>query len=87
VKDDRQRNLADHQRLQEERARIRDKYAQIHRHVFQSLRDPEGNSYSPAQFSLQLSADGDVLLVPRGAARGAAFVPDAVGGARRKQRD
>ncbi|CAG2054068.1 unnamed protein product [Timema podura] len=30
-----------------------------------SLRDPDGNQYSPYEYSLQQSADGSVLLVPR----------------------
>lgn len=31
----------------------------------QSLRDPDGNPYSPHEYSLQQSADGSILLVPR----------------------
>lgn len=31
----------------------------------QSLRDPDGNQYHPYEWSLQQSADGNVLLVPR----------------------
>ncbi|XP_043191459.1 segmentation protein cap'n'collar-like isoform X1 [Amphibalanus amphitrite] len=77
VRDERQRILAEHQYLTDVRARIRDKYAQLHRHVFQSLRDADDQPYSPTEYSLQLSADGDVLLVPRGPARGAAIVPSA----------
>ncbi|KAJ8874448.1 hypothetical protein PR048_025297 [Dryococelus australis] len=33
--------------------------------VFQSLRDADGNPYSPYEYSLQQSADGTVLLMPR----------------------
>lgn len=33
--------------------------------IFQSLRDPDGNQYHPYEYSLQQSADGNVLLVPR----------------------
>lgn len=32
---------------------------------FQNLRDPDGNQYSPYQYSLQTSADGSVLMVPQ----------------------
>lgn len=32
---------------------------------FQSLRDPDGNPFSPYDFSLQQAADGSVILVPR----------------------
>lgn len=31
----------------------------------QALRDADGNPYSPYEWSLQQSADGSVLLVPR----------------------
>lgn len=33
--------------------------------MFQNLRDPDGNPYSPYQYSLQTSADGSILIVPR----------------------
>jgi len=33
--------------------------------ILQHLRDPDGNQYSPYEYSLQQSADGSVLLVPR----------------------
>ncbi|KAF7287804.1 NFE2 like bZIP transcription factor cap-n-collar isoform X2 [Rhynchophorus ferrugineus] len=45
--------------------RMKDKYQQLYRHVFQNLRDPDGNQYSPYQYSLQTSADGSILMVPR----------------------
>lgn len=45
--------------------RMKDKYQQLYRHVFQNLRDPEGNQYSPYHYSLQTSADGSVIVVPR----------------------
>ena len=48
-----------------EKARIKDRFAQLYRHVFQSLRDPDGLPYSPYEYSLQQSADGNILLVPR----------------------
>ncbi|OAD57975.1 Segmentation protein cap'n'collar [Eufriesea mexicana] len=48
-----------------ERQRVKDKFSQLYRHVFQSLRDPDGNQYHPYEYSLQQSADGNVLLVPR----------------------
>ncbi|XP_037077972.1 segmentation protein cap'n'collar-like [Pollicipes pollicipes] len=85
VRDQRQRTLSEHQFLTEERSRIRDKYARMHRHVFQSLRDADGRPYSPADFSLQMSADGNVLLVARSAARGAVIVADPAVGAGRSR--
>ncbi|PSN40154.1 Segmentation protein cap'n'collar [Blattella germanica] len=51
-------------RLQEIQ-RAKEKFSQLYRHVFQHLRDPDGNQYSPYEYSLQQSADGSVLLVPR----------------------
>lgn len=36
--------------------------------MLQSLRDNEGNPYSPYEWSLQQTADGTVILVPRSAA-------------------
>ncbi|TGZ51279.1 segmentation protein cap'n'collar isoform X3 [Temnothorax longispinosus] len=48
-----------------ERQRVKDKFSQLYRHVFQSLRDPDGNLYHPCEYSLQQSADGNILLVPR----------------------
>ncbi|XP_066598516.1 segmentation protein cap'n'collar isoform X3 [Prorops nasuta] len=56
----RERDFLDH-----ERQRVKDKFSQLYRHVFQSLRDPDGNQYHPYEYSLQQSADGNVLLVPR----------------------
>ncbi|KAH1029935.1 hypothetical protein HUJ05_003081 [Dendroctonus ponderosae] len=45
--------------------RMQDKYQQLYRHVFQNLRDADGNQYSPYQYSLQTAADGSILMVPR----------------------
>ncbi|XP_037090590.1 segmentation protein cap'n'collar-like isoform X2 [Pollicipes pollicipes] len=87
AKDQKQQTLADHQFLSQERSRIKEKYSQLYRHVFQSLRDPDGNPYSPLEYSLQQSADGSILLVPRNATSGATVEPDPSTGARRKQRD
>ena len=55
--------------------------------LLQSLRDPDGNPYSPLEYSLQQSADGSILLVPRNTTGGATVEPDPSTGARRKQRD
>nr|XP_027222871.1 segmentation protein cap'n'collar-like isoform X3 [Penaeus vannamei] len=51
--------------LSSERTRIKHKFSLLYRHIFQSLRDPDGNPYSPHEYSLQQSADGSILLVPR----------------------
>ncbi|XP_037715675.1 segmentation protein cap'n'collar isoform X4 [Drosophila subpulchrella] len=55
----------DRDHLESERKRISNKFAMLHRHVFQYLRDPEGNPCSPADYSLQQAADGSVYLLPR----------------------
>ncbi|XP_037049907.1 segmentation protein cap'n'collar isoform X4 [Bradysia coprophila] len=44
---------------------IKRKFAALHKHVFQNLRDPEGNPYSPTAYSLQQSADGSIFLLPK----------------------
>ncbi|XP_017777368.1 PREDICTED: segmentation protein cap'n'collar-like [Nicrophorus vespilloides] len=59
------RLLNEHEFLSGECQRVKDKYLQLYRHVFQNLRDPEGNQYSPHQYSLQTFADGSILVVPR----------------------
>ncbi|XP_059473909.1 segmentation protein cap'n'collar isoform X2 [Neocloeon triangulifer] len=59
------RLLRDKECMLSERQRLKDKFAQLYRHVFQALRDAEGRPYSPYEFSLQQAADGSVLLVPR----------------------
>lgn len=59
------RFLREHDMLLTERRRIKDKFSALYRHVFTNLRDPEGNPYSSYQYSLQQSADGGIVLVPR----------------------
>lgn len=61
------RFLREHEMLMTERRRIKDKFSALYRHVFTNLRDPEGNPYSSYQYSLQQSADGGIVLVPRSA--------------------
>ncbi|XP_018578767.1 segmentation protein cap'n'collar isoform X1 [Anoplophora glabripennis] len=68
VKEMRDRKLkliSDHEFAVNECKRMKDKYQQLYRHVFQNLRDADGNQYSPYQYSLQTSADGSILMVPR----------------------
>ncbi|XP_063231809.1 segmentation protein cap'n'collar isoform X3 [Bacillus rossius redtenbacheri] len=65
MKDRKNRLLMDRDFLLKERQLVKDKFSQLYRHIFQSLRDADGNPYSPYEYSLQQSADGTVLLVPR----------------------
>lgn len=60
-----ERFLREREMLLTERRRIKDKFAALYRHVFTNLRDNDGNPYSSYQYSLQQSADGSVVLVPR----------------------
>lgn len=62
------RLLKEREFLMTEKAKMKDRFAQLYRHVFQSLRDPDGQPYSSYEYSLQQSADGNILLVPRAAA-------------------
>lgn len=48
-----------------ERRRVKEKFSALYQHVFANLRDSDGNPYSNFQYSLQQSADGSVVLVPR----------------------
>ena len=60
-----ERFLREREMLLTERRRIKDKFAALYRHVFTNLRDNDGHPYSSYQYSLQQSADGSVVLVPR----------------------
>lgn len=60
-----ERFIREREMLLTERRRIKDKFAALYRHVFTNLRDNDGNPYSSYQYSLQQSADGSVVLVPR----------------------
>lgn len=48
-----------------ERRRVKEKFQRLYNHVFQNLQDGNGRLYSQTQWSLQQSADGSVVLVPR----------------------
>ncbi|KAK6638962.1 hypothetical protein RUM43_007232 [Polyplax serrata] len=65
MRDRKLRLLRERDYMVAERLRVKEKFSQLYRHVFQALRDPEGNQYSPYEYSLQQSADGTVVLVPR----------------------
>ncbi|XP_030748550.1 segmentation protein cap'n'collar isoform X2 [Sitophilus oryzae] len=65
IRDRKIRLLDEHKYAIVELQRMKDKYQQLYRHIFQNLRDPDGNQYSPYQYSLQTSADGSILMVPR----------------------
>jgi len=51
-----------------EKERVKTKFQALYHHIFTNLRDSDGNPYSRSQYSLQQSADGSIVLVPRTAA-------------------
>jgi len=60
-----ERVLRERESAMKERARVKEKYMALYRHVTSNLRDADGNPCSSSQYSLQLSAEGTVVLVPR----------------------
>uniref|UniRef100_A0A182NN60 BZIP domain-containing protein n=1 Tax=Anopheles dirus TaxID=7168 RepID=A0A182NN60_9DIPT len=64
-----ERLVRDREMVLSEHKKIRDKFSVLYRHVFQNLRDADGNPYSQEHYSLQQSADGAVVLVPRNSER------------------
>ncbi|XP_035790505.1 segmentation protein cap'n'collar-like isoform X3 [Anopheles albimanus] len=64
-----ERLLREREMVLSEHKKIRDKFSLLYRHVFQNLRDADGNPYSQEHYSLQQSADGAVVLVPRSSER------------------
>uniref|UniRef100_A0A0K8SR44 BZIP domain-containing protein n=1 Tax=Lygus hesperus TaxID=30085 RepID=A0A0K8SR44_LYGHE len=85
MKDRKARLIHERQVLLSDRHRIKSKFAQLYRHIFQSLRDADGNPYSPYEWSLQQTADGSVILVPRG--NQTMLEPDMPPGTQRKPQD
>ncbi|XP_029312454.1 endoplasmic reticulum membrane sensor NFE2L1b isoform X2 [Cottoperca gobio] len=45
---------------------MKQKMQSLYQEVFSQLRDEEGRPYPPSEYSLQYSADGSVLIMPRG---------------------
>ncbi|KAG8226607.1 hypothetical protein J437_LFUL007680 [Ladona fulva] len=54
--------LRDRETMIEQHRIAKERFSRLYRHA---LRDPEGRPYSQFEYSLQQSADGTVLLVPR----------------------
>ncbi|XP_077302853.1 NFE2 like bZIP transcription factor cap-n-collar isoform X2 [Arctopsyche grandis] len=69
-----QRLQRDRHMLLAQRQRAKEHFAALYRHVFQHLRDADGNPLSSQQYSLQQAADGAVVLVPRASA---SLLPDS----------
>ncbi|KAM8836746.1 endoplasmic reticulum membrane sensor NFE2L1b isoform 1-T3 [Spinachia spinachia] len=49
---------------------MKQKMQSLYQEVFTQLRDEEGRPYPPSEYSLQYSADGSVLIMPRGVTTG-----------------
>ncbi|XP_078581746.1 endoplasmic reticulum membrane sensor NFE2L1-like isoform X1 [Branchiostoma floridae x Branchiostoma japonicum] len=69
--DDVKQLMEDKERLIKEQGMIdkslrsmQDKFDKLYQEVFRSLRDDNGQPYSPDEFSLQQTSDGNVFLVP-----------------------
>ncbi|XP_067618210.1 segmentation protein cap'n'collar isoform X2 [Eurosta solidaginis] len=54
---------SDRDSLALERKRISNKFAALHRHIFQYLRDADGNPCSTSEYTLQQAADGSIYLL------------------------
>ncbi|XP_046397373.1 segmentation protein cap'n'collar isoform X2 [Ischnura elegans] len=65
MRDRKEKLVRDRETMLEQHRLAKEKFSRLYRHVFQALRDPEGRPYSQFEYSLQQSADGTVLLVPR----------------------
>uniref|UniRef100_A0A452HGE7 BZIP domain-containing protein n=1 Tax=Gopherus agassizii TaxID=38772 RepID=A0A452HGE7_9SAUR len=61
---ERQQLLRDRCEVDKTLGLMKQKLGQLYREVFLMLRDNAGNPYSPDEFSLQLTADGGIFLVP-----------------------
>ncbi|XP_060876797.1 segmentation protein cap'n'collar-like isoform X1 [Metopolophium dirhodum] len=57
--------LQEREYLMTERMRVKTKYDLLYNHIFGSLRDPDGNPYSPYTHTLREQPDGSVSIVPR----------------------
>jgi len=79
--------LRQHESLLAQRQRMQDKYNQLYRHVFQSMRDSDGNSYPPCEYSLQHAANGSMVLVPSTSRLDNNLELDPTSGAKAKKKD
>ncbi|XP_028992803.1 nuclear factor erythroid 2-related factor 2a isoform X2 [Betta splendens] len=65
LKDERARLRSERSRNAGDLKAMKKQLSSLYLEVFAMLRDEEGNSYSPSEYSLQQSADGTIFLVPR----------------------
>uniref|UniRef100_A0A1A8I4Y0 Nuclear factor (Erythroid-derived 2)-like 2a n=1 Tax=Nothobranchius kuhntae TaxID=321403 RepID=A0A1A8I4Y0_NOTKU len=65
LKEEKERQLNEKSKNKTELKEMKQQLHSLYLKVFSMLRDEEGNSYSPLEYSLQQSTDGSVFLVPR----------------------
>lgn len=65
MKNRKERLLRDREHVVSEQKKIRKKYMDLYRHIFEHLRDDDGNPISMEHYTLQQRADGPVMLLPR----------------------
>ncbi|XP_017297855.2 LOW QUALITY PROTEIN: segmentation protein cap'n'collar [Diaphorina citri] len=65
MKDKKRHLMQEHEYLSQECSRVKSQFSQLYKHVFNALRDSDGNPYSPFEFSLEQTNDGNVELVRR----------------------
>ncbi|KAK9537639.1 hypothetical protein VZT92_005240 [Zoarces viviparus] len=65
LKDDKERLLSEKSQNITNLKEMKKELNSLYLEVFGMLRDEQGNSYSPSDYSLQQSTDGSVFLVPR----------------------
>ncbi|KAM8856842.1 nuclear factor erythroid 2-related factor 2a isoform 1-T1 [Synchiropus picturatus] len=65
LKDERERLLDEKTRNVTSLKKMKQQLNSLYLEVFSMLRDEKGNTYSPADYSLQQSSDGSIFLVPR----------------------
>uniref|UniRef100_A0A1Q3FG62 Putative bzip transcription factor nrf1 n=1 Tax=Culex tarsalis TaxID=7177 RepID=A0A1Q3FG62_CULTA len=65
MKNRKERLLREREAVLSEQKKIRKKYMDLYRHIFEHLRDDDGNPISMEHYTLQQRADGPVMLLPR----------------------
>lgn len=60
-----ERLLRERQEIEQETRAVKEDFGHLYREIFHSLRDEQGEPYSPHEYSLQQTSDGNVFLVPR----------------------
>ncbi|XP_035705572.1 segmentation protein cap'n'collar isoform X2 [Folsomia candida] len=62
IRERKQSLLREQQELGARRHDLKERYQLLYRHVFQALRDPDGNPYSIYEYNLAQAADGSIMM-------------------------